>query len=175
MRRLLVSRDSRRRRRRRRKNPGDTEGNDADDRSLDAMPYAKASIQARREGDSEGGFPPTQKDPLERNVDSSSRSSNYYEDDEDEPRYEGWGSTGFSPDSSSRKSDGVTERRQWERVSGLPRPRRRPATQASSEREESRRTRKASRGISEREDGAGWGEGDVRNSRTFVDREKGGS
>lgn len=71
----------------------------------------------------------------------------YYEDDEDEPQYEGWGSAGFSSSSnaqtgksifssenvrregdggSANAGEGLRRRTQWERVSSRPKPRPRP-------------------------------------------------
>lgn len=79
---------------------------------------------------------------------SDSDDVDYYEDDEDEPQYEGWGSAGFSSDGNARTGrsvsargdtrregdsgganvgDGLTRKTQWERVSGRPKPKPRPA------------------------------------------------
>lgn len=139
MRRLLASRDSKKRRR----NFEYFEDEDGED-GLDPMAYRDAWTQTGPEAAWLEGAPRSFDD--EEGFESDGASDYYYEDeyddDGDEPRYQGWGSSGFSSSSSMTSSSsldgqesridsdagggGVGGRRQWERVSGRPKPRRRP-------------------------------------------------
>lgn len=147
MRRLLASRDLKRRQRRREAG-GDGDENlqgydredeyddDDEDEELDPMSYRDSWSQTWPEQDSAereiDGLPPPQA-AQDFNVASRAYGTDvdaYYgtseeEEEDDEPYFEGVGSAGFS------KTDGLAGRRsgggqQWERVSGTPRPRRRP-------------------------------------------------
>lgn len=160
MERLLASRDSRRRRR------GGTEDADYEEdeqEDLRPMAYRDAWTQARDWGDSEQASRPASGSSPTSSM--SEYDYDYDERNEDgDPQYEGWGSSGFSSAQSrvSVGSDGESGRsQQWERVSGIPRPRRRPAARRFEEDQDSygdRRMREASRCRSDRrEDGSEWG------------------
>lgn len=125
MRRLLASRDSKQRQ----LGADGNRDDDQEEEELDAMTFRDAWTQTRPlDDDDDSGeeemLPPA---PVLESS-SGSTSDYYYADSDDEPQFEGWGSLGFSSASSDEGLDGTGGRRkQWERVSGSPRPRRRPA------------------------------------------------
>lgn len=173
MRRLLVNRDARRRQR------GGEENGVDDDEELDAMTYRDAWTQTRGADPWREDSPP----PLHLADFASGSSINgdsvpdYYSDyseDEDEIRYEGWGSSGFSSaDSGGRDWESTGRRQQWERVSGEPRPRpRRPAASKFEQEDASYTGRRTRESRNEREGEAPWGTGDERGSRMAARRER---
>lgn len=184
MERLLASRDSRRRRR---GGAEDADYEEDEQEDLQPMAYRDAWTQAREWGDSERASTPA---PAGSSPASSSVSSDYdYEydgrdEDGDHPQYEGWGSSGFSSAQSDVSvgsgggGDAGRRGQQWERVSGTPKPRRRPAARRFGEDDDDsygdRRMREASRGRNDRrEDGTEWGGGrDVRRSSMASGRER---
>lgn len=176
MERLLTSRDSRRRRRGGTEDAGYEEDEQED---LRPMAYRDARAQARDWEDSKQASRPASGSSPRSSV--SEYDYDYDERDEDgDPQYEGWGSSGFSSAQSRVNvgSDGESGRgQQWERVSGIPKPRRRAAARRFEEDEDSygdRRMREASRGRSDRrEDGSEWGGGrDVERSSMASGRER---
>lgn len=184
MERLLASRDSRRRRR---GGAEDADYEEDEQEDLQPMAYRDAWTQAREWGDAERAPRPASAGSSPA---SSIVSSDYdYEydgrdEDGDHPQYEGWGSSGFSSaqsDVSVGSGGGDAGRRgqQWERVSGTPKPRRRPAARRFEEEDDDsygdRRMREASRGRNDRrEDGSEWGGGrdDVGRSSMAPGRER---
>lgn len=113
----------------------DGEDYDDQDEELDPMSYRDSWTQtlpeeepAEREND---GLPPPQATARGLNIASRAYGSDfdaYYgeseQEEDDEPYFEGVGSAGFSKTDESASPD--SGRQQWERVSGRPRPRRRP-------------------------------------------------
>lgn len=156
MERLLASRDSRRRRRRggAEDDADYEEENQEEQEDLKPMAYGDAWTQAREWGDSDRASRPAASGSSSPTSSVSSDYDDYDERDEDgDPQYEGWGSSGFSSARSGPSGeDGEAGRGQrWERVSGTPKPRRRPAARRFQEDEEGdsygdRRMREASRG-----------------------------
>lgn len=151
MRRLLASRDLKRRQRRREAGPdGDEnlqgyngEDYDDEDEELDPMTYRDSWTQtwpkerpgpAEREND--GALPPPPQAARDLHVASRAygsdfdahygRSEEEEEQEDDEPYFEGVGSAGFSEKRSGGSAGRSSGRQQWDRVSGRPRPRRRP-------------------------------------------------
>lgn len=159
MRRLLASRDLKRRQRRRDAGADGLDENlqgydgeyDDEDEELDPMTYRDSWTQTwpveeaeRADRTESGGFPAAQ--AAGRGSRNASESDAYYGRDEEEerevqeeqhdndgPYFEGVGSAGFSTaDGSAGRHGG---RQQWERVSGRPRPRRRPVRRFEEARE----------------------------------------
>jgi len=151
MRRLLASRDSKRRRRRRNGAEGDPQGyGEEEDDELNPMTYRDSWTQTRPDGpsatgaaagerDIAGGLPPPHLTEKFGVASVSSGFDTLYGEGgslDDEPYFEGVGSAGFSEVDGSA-ADRPRGRQQWERVSGRPRPRRRPpAAAARSSRED---------------------------------------
>lgn len=122
---------------------GFEEDDDDIDEELDPMTYRDSWTQTRpQEEPAERGIglPPAQ---AERDgcADGMSDFDAYYGEDDEEPYFEGVGTSGFSGVGKKIGGGGGVvagdsaagrrgQRQQWERVSGRPRPRRRPPTAA---------------------------------------------
>ena len=170
MERLLASRDSRRRR-------GGAEVavyEEEEQGDLRPMAYRDALSQARDWGDSDRASKPASGSSPTSSV--SDYDSYDERDDDGAPQYEGWGSSGFSSTQSDISWSGGEAGRsqQWERVSGIPKPRRRPAARRlADDSYGDRRMREASRGRNDGEDGSEWGGRDVGRSSMASGRERG--
>lgn len=146
MRRLLASRDAKRRQRRNGAEDDPQGYEDEEDEELNPMTYRDSWTQTRPdegaagERDDARGLPP----PRAReefgvasggaNGGASSGLDAFYGEGgglDDEPFFEGVGSAGFSEVGGSAVG-GPRGRQQWERVSGRPRPRRRPPLAAAA-------------------------------------------
>lgn len=170
MERLLASRDSRRRRGG--AEDSDYEEEEVDQEELQPMAYRDAWAQARQWGESDrASSRPAPASPMS--------GYDYDERDEDgDPQYEGWGSSGFSSAQSgvSGSGGGAGRGQMWERVSGVPKPRRRRPAARKVELDEAygdRRMREAARERNGGEGGSEWGwRDDVGHSSMPAGRER---
>lgn len=172
MRRLLASRDAKLRR-------GRTSGGVREselDEELDPMTYRED--WAERDG--ANAFPARERSPPSvgdpGSIDSLGQSFSD-KDDEGEPQYEGYGSTGISPE-DLYAGGGVTSarRRRWEREAGELRPRRRrpPMSMEFEGENDAYPDRGMREKRFEREDGTSSGGGPIAwNSRMTARREQG--